>query len=265
MTFAFSGRNVAGDREGESNCRGARAQGGGLWRLLRRRGKTPEYIGLMAATWDLFRGDTSEWADRFFFKEAVSRYGQPVLDVGCGTGRLLLDFLADGVDMDGVDNSAEMLRLCREKAASRGLSPTLYEGEMDTLSLPRRYQTIIVPSSSFQLLTNDSAAKAALQRFYDHLLPGGVLIMSLMQFWQEGEGLDSGWFASGEAIGADEVTYRRFARHTVTPENAVRPFRNALRTLGKRRKKRTKNCINAPRRPGGIRGTRPSRSIGKSA
>ena len=186
--------------------------------IIETTGKTPEYIGLMAATWDLFRGDTSEWADRFFFKEAVSRYGQPVLDVGCGTGRLLLDFLADGVDMDGVDNSAEMLRLCREKAASRGLSPTLYEGEMDTLSLPRRYQTIIVPSSSFQLLTNDSAAKAALQRFYDHLLPGGVLIMSLMQFWQEGEGLDSGWFASGEAIGADEVTYRRFARHTVTPE-----------------------------------------------
>src|SRR6266550_247114 len=46
----------------------------------------------------------------------VTEFGQPVLDVGCGTGRILLDFLVQRIDIDGVDNSPEMLAVCREKA-----------------------------------------------------------------------------------------------------------------------------------------------------
>ena len=64
-----------------------------------------EYRDLLAQTWDLFRGDTSGWVDRFFYRDIITEYGQPVLDVGCGTGRLLLDYMGEGVDIDGVDNS----------------------------------------------------------------------------------------------------------------------------------------------------------------
>jgi ubiquinone/menaquinone biosynthesis C-methylase UbiE len=58
----------------------------------------------------LLRGDTSSWEDRTFYWAAINASGEPVLDVGCGTGRLLLDFLAQGIDIDGVDNSPEMPR-----------------------------------------------------------------------------------------------------------------------------------------------------------
>jgi SAM-dependent methyltransferase len=71
-----------------------------------------EYQGLLASTWDLLRGDTSQWPDRVFYREVIRQAGEPALDVGCGTGRLLLDYMADGVDVDGVDNSPEMLALC---------------------------------------------------------------------------------------------------------------------------------------------------------
>ena len=63
-----------------------------------------EYRDLLAKTWDLFREDTSGWPDRFFYREFIAECGEPVLDIGCGTGRLLLDYMQEGVDIDGVDN-----------------------------------------------------------------------------------------------------------------------------------------------------------------
>jgi ubiquinone/menaquinone biosynthesis C-methylase UbiE len=146
-----------------------------------------EYQGMMAQAWDLLRGDTSNWEDRFFYKEVVRGSGQPVLDVGCGTGRLLLDFLQDGVDADGVDNSPDMLALCREKAGKLGLQPNLYRQTMQDLDLPRKYRTIIVPSSSFQLLVDPADAAEAMRRFYDHLEPGGTLAMPFMILWSESD------------------------------------------------------------------------------
>lgn len=146
--------------------------------------ETPyEYRGLIAASWDLLRGDTSGWPDRPYYRAIIAAAGQPVLDVGCGTGRLLLDYLAAGIDIDGVDNSPEMLARCRARAQALGLAPALYEQPMEALALPRRYRTILVPSSSFQLLTDPAAAAAALRRFRAHLEPGGTLVMPFMVLW----------------------------------------------------------------------------------
>ncbi|MFN8494637.1 MAG: class I SAM-dependent methyltransferase [Caldilineaceae bacterium] len=146
-----------------------------------------EYRGAMAQFWDLLRGDTSNWADRFFFRDLIAQSGQPVLDVGCGTGRLLLDFMGQGIDIDGVDNSPEMLALCREKAQKLNLQPALYQQTMETLDLPRKYHTIIVPSSSFQLVVELDDTAEAMRRFFQHLEPGGTLAMSFMTLDTGGE------------------------------------------------------------------------------
>jgi SAM-dependent methyltransferase len=121
-----------------------------------------EYQGLIAQAWDVLRGDTSKWADRFFFRELIRKFGQPVLDVGCGTGRLLLDYLLQGVESEGMDNSPDMLALCQQKAKTLGVAPVLYEQYMETLSIPRQYRTILIPSSTLQLITavrTDDGAK----------------------------------------------------------------------------------------------------------
>lgn len=150
-----------------------------------------EYYGMMAEFWDLFRGDTSTWEDRFFYLDAVKKYGQPVLDVGCGTGRILLDFMQQGFDIDGVDTSPDMLALLKQKAEKLNLKPTIYQQEMTELSLPRKYQTILVPSSSFQLLLDENLPPVAINRFYDHLLSGGVLVMPFMTLWKQGDPLET--------------------------------------------------------------------------
>src|SRR2546421_9679501 len=124
-----------------------------------------EYREFLASAWDLLRGDTSDWSDRPFYRNIILHSGQPALDIGCGTGRLLLDYLADGIDIDGVDVSPEMLEICRQKAQKLGLHPTLYQQHVEALDLPRSYRTIIVPSSSFQLITDPQDAAEAMKRY----------------------------------------------------------------------------------------------------
>ena len=168
-----------------------------------------EYRGLIASSWDLLRGDTSGWPDRALYRDAILQNGQPALDVGCGTGRLLLDYLSSGFDVDGVDNSPEMLDICREKARRLGLRPRLHQQAMDSLSLPRRYRTIFVPSSSFLLLADASKARAAMARFVDHLESGGTLVMPFMIPWK------------GEAANNDQAKEWRLEAEQARPDDGA--------------------------------------------
>jgi ubiquinone/menaquinone biosynthesis C-methylase UbiE len=176
-----------------------------------------EYYGMMAEFWDLFRGDTSTWDDRFFYLDVVKKYGQPVLDVGCGTGRILLDFMQQGFDIDGVDNSPDMLALLQQKAEKLDLNPTVYQQEMHKLSLPRKYQTILVPSSSFQLLLDESLPSKAMNCFYEHLLSGGTLAMPFMTLWKQGDPLESE-FTREVTRPEDGATIRRWSYSRFDPD-----------------------------------------------
>ena len=181
-----------------------------------------EYRGLMAATWDVWRDNTADWEDGVFFRDIVRQYGQPVLDMGCGTGRIVLDYLAKGLDIDGVDNSPEMLAICREKAQQRGLLPNLHQQAMEALDLPRTYRTILVPSSSFQLVTEAEAATEVMRRFFAHLQPDGALIMPFSFEWKEGEPLQTEWFPVFEKIRpADAATVRRWSQERFSPQEQI--------------------------------------------
>jgi ubiquinone/menaquinone biosynthesis C-methylase UbiE len=175
-----------------------------------------EYKGLIAQAWDVLRGDTSGWPDRPFYLDLISRYGQPVLDVGCGTGRLLLDYLAQGLDIDGVDNSPDMLALCREKAQRQGLAPRLYQQWAEALDLPRHYRTILVPSSTLQLIIEPEQAVQALQRLRAHLLPGGAVAASIMALGKASDPLEIEWERTATRA-EDGAVFRRVARSRYDP------------------------------------------------
>ncbi len=111
-----------------------------------------------------------------YFQSQIERNGQPALDAGCGTGRLLIPFLRAGLDVDGCDVSPDMLSLCREKAEREGLRPRLYQQALHELDLPRAYQTIVV-GGALGIGVRRQRDFLALQRFYHHLNPGGVLLL----------------------------------------------------------------------------------------
>jgi SAM-dependent methyltransferase len=110
------------------------------------------------------------------FISMVKRSGTPVLDAGCGTGRVLIPMLLAGLDVDGSDVSADMLERCRGRAEADGLDVQLYEQAMHELDLPRRYQTIVM-AGAFGVGSTRSEALQGLRRLHDHLEPGGMLVI----------------------------------------------------------------------------------------
>ena len=143
--------------------------------------------------------------------------------------------------MEGVDNSPEMLSLCREKARCEGLHPTLYQQPMERLDLPRVYRTIVVYSSSFQLLTDLDSGRRAMDRFYRHLDTGGALVMAFMTLWSEGDPLETDWELSGEAKREDGAVVRRYTwfRYDVETQLEYVEFRYEVTLDARRSKRRT--------------------------
>ena len=136
------------------------------------------WTGLAARTWDLLGGD-EPGADYAFIRERVSGAGGLALDVGCGTGRILLRLLAEGYRVDGVDSSSDMLAVCREKAMRQGLEARLFSQPMQMLDLSDRYVTLYVAGGTFGLLVDMADAQSAVGRFHAHLQPAGVLVLTL--------------------------------------------------------------------------------------
>lgn len=131
------------------------------------------WTGLAAQVWDPSGGDQPQ-KDHDYLKDLIEKNGGPALDIGCGTGRLLLRYLAAGLDVDGLDTSADMLAICRSKAAQQGLQVNLFHNSMHELNTPRKYKTIFIPCGTFCLLINREGALAALQLIYQQLQPEGA-------------------------------------------------------------------------------------------
>ncbi len=197
------------------------------------------HYGLVARWWAEFNTDGPEIG---FFKALVERFGEPALDVACGTGRLLIPFLRAGLDVDGADISPDMLALCSQKAETEGLRPRLYNQPMHELDLPRTYKTIVV-CGGFALGGYRQQDQEALARFFRHLQPGGALLLDNYlpykdaeewRYWvkEERQGLPEPWPASGtrkRAANGEEIELRsRLASFDPLDQLATRQIRAYL-------------------------------------
>jgi len=114
-----------------------------------------------------------------FYERRIRANGGLALDQACGTGRHLFALLARGLVVHGADISADALRYAREAGETRGVHPTLYQQRMEACDLPQRYGTIYVANGTFQILTDRQQAIATLQRFLQHLVPGGQVLLEM--------------------------------------------------------------------------------------
>ena len=132
------------------------------------------YGRLATEVYDITKPLGHSFGDVEFYLERLKSCTGRVLEPAVGTGRVLIPLMEAGLEIEGADNSPEMLAVCRARCAERGLEPVLHEEDLGSLSSPERYEAIIVPAGSFLLIERREQSLGALKRFREHLLPGGV-------------------------------------------------------------------------------------------
>ena len=142
--------------------------------------QTPEWDGVDALVYDKF--STGLPGDSQFYVEEAVKAGSPVLELGCGTGRILIPVAQAGVDIVGLDRAPRMLEIAREKVC--GLSQgtqnriELVQGDMRSFMLERQFNLVMIPFRAFLHLLTPDDQKQALWRIRDHLIDGGRLVMN---------------------------------------------------------------------------------------
>ncbi|MFD0691905.1 class I SAM-dependent methyltransferase [Actinomadura fibrosa] len=109
----------------------------------------------------------------------IERAGGPALELGCGDGDPLLELRRRGLDVEGVDSSADMLERLARRARAQGITVTAHHRRMEALELPRRYRAIFLAGPTFALLPDDGAALACLRGVRAHLAEGGTALVPL--------------------------------------------------------------------------------------
>lgn len=123
---------------------------------------------------DLYDQTIQDDFDISYYIDLAGRVGGTVLDLGCGTGRILLPLLRAGIKVSGLDNSASMLEIARRKIARAGHNAELFLGDIRNFELPDRYDLILLPYYTMIYMLNDSDRSQVLQSVHRHLRENGV-------------------------------------------------------------------------------------------
>jgi SAM-dependent methyltransferase len=118
-----------------------------------------------------------------FYLEEAKKSGSPVLELGCGTGRILIPIARAGIDIVGLDRSPSMLEIARKKVSllDKDIQShiQLIEDDMRTFALEQRFKLIIIPYRAFLHLLTAGDQKKALNNIREHLEEKGLLIFNI--------------------------------------------------------------------------------------
>lgn len=128
-----------------------------------------------------------------FYREEARRWGGPVLELACGTGRLTWPLARDGHDVVGLDASGAMLAAAERKGTHEGthgathggawprlVRPRFVLGDMRGFDLGRRFGLVIVSCNSLAHLTGPGDLRSCLRAVRRHLTPKGALAFDVV-------------------------------------------------------------------------------------
>lgn len=125
---------------------------------------------------ELYDLEMSGFSQDFFFYQAALNSASEILELGCGSGRLTRFLAGAGHQPAGIDISLPMLR------AAGSFSPGKIKFicmDMRNLALRKRFDAIIIPYNTLNLLANNIDVTICLNGCLNHLKPGGLLLLHL--------------------------------------------------------------------------------------
>jgi SAM-dependent methyltransferase len=135
----------------------------------------PDYV---ARFYDIVYRQVRDAADKSYYVNKLLSCKGPSLEVGAGTGRIFLEALARGADVQGTDSSAEMLAVLRDRLDPRQ-HHRIHESDLVNMELGKRFELIIAPFRVFSHIIDIDDQISALNAVYDHLVPGGAFVFDL--------------------------------------------------------------------------------------
>jgi ubiquinone/menaquinone biosynthesis C-methylase UbiE len=136
------------------------------------------YEGYFAEFYDEFTGTSTKDVEAFL--PHIEATEGKVLELACGTGRLLLEIAQQGHAVTGIDLSDSMLSILEDKLSNEPSSiqnkVQLYKEDMTSFNFDEQFGTCLLGATSICLLPDDEAVLKMFQSVYDHLQPGGRFI-----------------------------------------------------------------------------------------
>lgn len=118
--------------------------------------------------------------DIVFYLEEARLFPGPLLEAGCGTGRITLPMADLGLELHALDSSPAMLKILKRKLSSHPKLPvTVHLGEFQSFQLETTFTQIFVPFRGFLHLLDQKAQLEALHNFRGHLATDGRLILDV--------------------------------------------------------------------------------------
>jgi SAM-dependent methyltransferase len=139
-----------------------------------------------------------------FYRSKIPSPSARILELGCGTGRVLLPLANSCGYIHGIEKSAAMLSICQEKLQKAGIPPRrafVEVGDITGFDLGQRFDLIIAPFRVLQNLETDEAVRGLFQGISRHLSPQGTCILNVFRPYKDAEGLRREWCSDQENFG----------------------------------------------------------------
>jgi SAM-dependent methyltransferase len=115
-----------------------------------------------------------------FYLEQSVNYGDPILELACGTGRVSIPIAKSGFDVTGIDISSGMLNSAAVDAAEAGAKINFIKGDIRNFKIDKKFNLIIFPFNSLAHLLDLESVNGCFQSVREHLLPDGRFILDFM-------------------------------------------------------------------------------------